>query len=85
MGRRLAQDPRLPPLLLNDQTEVLENNAPSWLVLSAKTRPFATARVELRLVTDGAGTQVTMVALVHLRNRRALNRLRRLAERGQAN
>jgi hypothetical protein len=61
VGSRFHHQVGVPPLLLNDHTEVLENEAPSWLVLRAKTRPFATARVELRLVTHGEGTQVTMV------------------------
>ena len=98
VGSRFHHQVGVPPLLLNDHTVVLENEAPSRLVLRAKTRPFATARVELRLVADGAGTQVTMLEgagdrpsrlllnpitdpLVHLRNRRSLDRLRRLAER----
>src|SRR6185295_16636326 len=87
----------IPPLLLNDHTEVLESENPSRLVLRAKTRPFATARVELRLVPDGSGTRVVMFEgagdlpsrlvlnpltdpLVHARNSRSLQRLRRLSE-----
>ena len=61
VGSRFHHQVGIPPLLLNDHTEVLENDAPSWLVLRAKTRPFGTARVELRLDTDGKGTHVTMV------------------------
>ncbi len=98
VGTRFHHQVGVPPLVLNDHTEVLESEAPTRIVLRAKTRPFATARVELRLAAEGAGTHVTMLEgagnlpsrlflnrltdpLLHLRNRRALDRLRRLAER----
>ncbi len=61
VGSRFHHQVGIPPLLLNDHTEVLENESDSRLVLRAKTRPFATARVELQLVPDGHGTQVTML------------------------
>ena len=61
VGSRFHHQVGVPPLLLNDHTEVLEHEPPSRLVLRAKTRPFATARVELRLVAHGAGTRVTMI------------------------
>jgi uncharacterized protein YndB with AHSA1/START domain len=101
VGSRFHHQVGIPPLLLNDHTEVLENDGPSRLVLRAKTRPFGTARVELQLDADGDGTRVTMLEgagdrpsrillnsitdpLVHLRNRRSLDRLRRLAEQRPA-
>jgi uncharacterized protein YndB with AHSA1/START domain len=97
VGSRFHHQVGIPPLLLNDHTEVLESQNPSRLVLRAKTRPFATARVELRLVPDGSGTRVVMFEgagdlpsrlvlnpltdpLVHARNSRSLQRLRRLSE-----
>ena len=61
VGSRFHHQVGFPPLLLNDHTEVLENEAPTRLVLRAKTRPFATARIELGLASAGAGTQLTMV------------------------
>jgi uncharacterized protein YndB with AHSA1/START domain len=97
VGTRFHHQVGVPPLLLNDHTEVLENEAPKRLVLRAKTRPFATARVELTLTPAAAGTHVVMLEgagdlpsrlvlncltdpLVHARNARSLQRLRRLAE-----
>jgi len=60
VGTKFHHQVGIPPLLLNDHTEVLESQAPSRLVLRAKTRPFATARIELRLVAEGQGTRITM-------------------------
>ena len=97
VGTRFHHQVGVAPLVLNDHTEVLENHAPNRLVLRAKTRPFATARVDLRLLPDAAGTRVVMHEgagdlpsrlllnrltdpLVHARNARSLQRLRRLAE-----
>jgi uncharacterized protein YndB with AHSA1/START domain len=60
VGTRFHHQVGIPPLLLNDHTEVLESQPPSRLVLRAKTRPFATARIELRLDPEGDGTRVTM-------------------------
>jgi uncharacterized protein YndB with AHSA1/START domain len=61
VGSKFHHQVGVPPFLLNDHTEVLENEAPTRLVLRAKTRPLATARVELRLTADGAGTHVVML------------------------
>jgi uncharacterized protein YndB with AHSA1/START domain len=97
VGTRFHHQVGVPPLVLNDHTEVLENEPPTRLVLRAKTRPFATARVELTLTPEAAGTRVVMLEgagdlpsrlvlnrltdpLVHARNTRSLQRLRRLAE-----
>ena len=97
VGARFHHQVGVPPLVLNDHTEVLANEAPTRLVLRAKTRPFATARVELRLTPEDAGTSVVLLEgagdlpsrlvlnrltdpLVHARNTRSLQRLRRLAE-----
>ena len=97
VGTRFHHQVGVAPLVLNDHTEVLENQAPNRLVLRAKTRPFATARVELKLLPDEAGTRVVMHEgagdlasrlllnrltdpLVHARNARSLQRLRRITE-----
>jgi uncharacterized protein YndB with AHSA1/START domain len=97
VGSRFHHQVGVPPLVLNDHTEVLEREPSARLVLRAKTRPFGTARVDLRLVAEGAGTRVRMTEvagdmpsrlvlnrvsdpLVHARNDRSLQRLRRLAE-----
>jgi|EndMetStandDraft_5_1072996.scaffolds.fasta_scaffold473455_2 uncharacterized protein YndB with AHSA1/START domain len=97
VGSRFHHQVGVPPLVLNDHTEVLEHEPSTKLVLRAKTRPFGTARVDLRLVADGAGTRVRMTEvagdapsrillnrisdpLVHARNVRSLQRLRRIAE-----
>ncbi len=97
VGSRFHHQVGVPPLVLNDHTEVLENEPSSRLVLRAKTRPFGTARVDLRLRAEGAGTRVCMTEvagdtpsrlllnrlsdpLIHARNGRALQRLKRIAE-----
>ncbi len=49
------------PVLLEDETQVEECEAPSRLVLIARGRPFGEARVGLRLSASGNGTRVTMV------------------------
>src|SRR4051794_29399639 len=61
VGSRFHHQVGVPPLLINDHTEVLVNEARSRLVLRAKTRPLATARIELQLVADGDGTRVTLL------------------------
>jgi uncharacterized protein YndB with AHSA1/START domain len=60
-GSRFHHQIGVPPLVLNDHTEVLEHDPPSRIVLQAKTRPFGTARIELRLAAEGAGTRVTLI------------------------
>lgn len=97
VGTRFHHQVGVAPLVLNDHTEVLENEPPTRLVLRAKTRPFATARVEVRLKREPGGTRVELIEgagdlpsrvflnpltdpLVHARNTRSLQRLRRLVE-----
>ncbi|MCV7420393.1 SRPBCC family protein [Mycobacterium yunnanensis] len=49
------------PLLLNDQTEVLESVPQELLVLLAKGRPLGKARITLRLFDlDGGGCRIEM-------------------------
>ena len=97
VGTRFHHQVGVAPLVLNDHTVVLANDAPSRLVLRAKTRPFGTARVDLGLLAEGSGTRVRMTEvagdapsrillnrvsdpLIHARNVRSLERLKRLAE-----
>jgi uncharacterized protein YndB with AHSA1/START domain len=61
VGSRFHHEVGIPPLLLRDHTEVLECRPPTRLVLRAKTRPFATARVELRVTPEGSGTRVELI------------------------
>jgi len=61
VGSRFHHQVGVPPLLINDHTEVLVNEAPSRLVLRAKTRPLATGRIELHLVPAGDGTRGTVL------------------------
>jgi uncharacterized protein YndB with AHSA1/START domain len=76
VGSKFHHQVGVPPFLLNDHTEVLENEAPTRLVLRAKTRPLATARVELRLSAEGAGTHLVMLeGAGDLPSRLFLNRL----------
>ena len=46
---------------LPDNTEVLAVDPPRRLVLEARIRPFAVNKVEMRLRSRGAGTNVTMI------------------------
>jgi uncharacterized protein YndB with AHSA1/START domain len=49
------------PLLLDDETEVLESVPQEQLVLLAKGRPFGKARITLRLFdVDGGGCRIEM-------------------------
>jgi uncharacterized protein YndB with AHSA1/START domain len=48
------------PFTVKDHTEVVEAERPHRLVLSAKARPFGTARVELDLQPTAGGTRVAM-------------------------
>lgn len=60
VGSKLHHRVGAGPFKLNDNTEVLEVNAPTRLVLQARTRPFGTARVTLDLLDLGDRTRVTM-------------------------
>jgi uncharacterized protein YndB with AHSA1/START domain len=59
-GTRFQHRLGLPPLTVDDDTEVLTSDPPRQLTLLTKARPFGVARVQLRLQPDGAGTRVTM-------------------------
>ena len=79
------------PVTLDDHTEVLDIEPDRRLVLDARARPFGRARVELILEAAAGGTRVVMrelpvslpgvvqgvlEPLLHLRNGKALRRLR---------
>ena len=59
-GTRIHHSVGIGPLAWNDETEVLEAEPPHHLVLEARLRPFATARVELTLEAENGGTHVVM-------------------------
>jgi uncharacterized protein YndB with AHSA1/START domain len=60
VGSRFYHRVGVGPLALPDHTEVMELDRPHLLVLRARARPLATARVELRLAPADGGTLVTM-------------------------
>lgn len=85
------------PLLLHDETRVLEALPPVMLKLRARARPLPSASIGFQLQPEGAGTRVTMTeapasallsllagpaghALLALRNRETLQRLKEIAE-----
>ena len=49
------------PLLIKDETAVVQARPPLMLELRARARPLPTARVELHLNAEGNGTRVTMI------------------------
>ena len=59
-GTRIHHSVGVGPLSWNDETEVLEADGPHRLILEARLRPFATARVELALEAENGGTRVVM-------------------------
>ena len=76
LGSRLYHRVGLGPLKVRDYTEVLEVQAPSRLVLRARARPLATAKVTLLLGEQDGGTEVTMIEVAGSRlSRLGLNRL----------
>ncbi|GAC1600519.1 MAG: SRPBCC family protein [Acidimicrobiales bacterium] len=48
------------PFTLNDNTQCLEVDAPTHIVLEARARPLGRARVDIRLDKVDGGTRVTM-------------------------
>jgi uncharacterized protein YndB with AHSA1/START domain len=59
-GTRFSHQIGVPPLVLSDETVVLESDPPRRLVLRTKVRMLGSARVELRLEPERDGTRVTM-------------------------
>lgn len=48
------------PVVIDDDTEVVESEEGRRLVLQARTRPVGQARVDITLFPDGAGTRIVM-------------------------
>jgi len=59
-GSRIHHSAGSWPLLLNDETTVLESQAGSRLVLQAEGWPFGEATVDLTLDPSGAGCRIVM-------------------------
>lgn len=59
-GTRIHHSVGAWPLLLDDDTLVLESEADRRLVLQARGRPFGQARVVIDLDPDGTGTRVRL-------------------------
>ena len=49
------------PLVINDDTSVVDSRPPVMLELRARARPLPTARITLHLQPYGQGTRVTMI------------------------
>ena len=96
-GASFAWEGGAGPFTLSDETTVVESEPPRRLVLEVRVSRLGTARIELTLEREAAGTRVTMVeaaergavlraanavadGILSLRNDRALERLKRLAE-----
>jgi uncharacterized protein YndB with AHSA1/START domain len=60
VGSRLRHSVGVWPALLDDDTEVLEVQAPHRLVLRARAWPAGEAHVQFHLSADGAGTRVSL-------------------------
>ncbi|NHC24566.1 SRPBCC family protein [Nocardioides sp. IC4_145] len=60
VGAKLHHSVGTWPLLIDDNTEVLEARPPSLLELKARGWPAGTARVRLRLAAVGTETEVTI-------------------------
>ena len=50
-----------PPLLIKDDTRVVQSLSPVMIELLARARPLPTARVKLNLQAERGGTRVTMI------------------------
>jgi hypothetical protein len=60
-GSKLHHSAGIWPLVVNDETLVLESDPPRLLRLQAKGRPAGEATVELRIEPAGNGSKVTML------------------------
>jgi len=60
VGARLHHSVGSWPVMLDDQTTVVEATPPSRLVLHARALPFGTAEVVLEVEAVGAGARITM-------------------------
>jgi uncharacterized protein YndB with AHSA1/START domain len=60
-GSKLHHSAGIWPVVVNDETTVLESDPPRLLRLQAKGRPAGEATVELRIERAGNGSKITMV------------------------
>jgi uncharacterized protein YndB with AHSA1/START domain len=60
-GARLAHTIGIPPLLIKDDTMVVDARPPVRLQLRARARPLPSARITLDLQPEGDGTRLTMI------------------------
>lgn len=60
VGARLHHSVGIWPLLIDDNTEVVESVPQQWLSLRARGWPIGEARVDIRLQPEGADTRVTI-------------------------
>ena len=60
-GTKLHHSAGVWPVVVNDETEVLESDAPRRLRLQAKGWPAGEATIELRIEPAGNGSKVTIV------------------------
>jgi uncharacterized protein YndB with AHSA1/START domain len=76
IGSRFYHRVGVGPLKVSDHTEVIEVDAPRRLVMHARARPLATAKVTMLLAARDGGTHVTMIEVAgDRRSRLALNRI----------
>jgi hypothetical protein len=59
-GSKLHHSAGIWPVVVNDETTVLESDRPRLLRLQAKGRPAGEATVELRIEPAGNGSKITM-------------------------
>jgi hypothetical protein len=59
-GARFHHTVGFGPFEVSDHTESLESSRPHLLVMRAKGRPLATARMTLRMIAEDGGTRVRM-------------------------
>lgn len=62
-GTRLEHTVGIPPLLVRDHTEVVEQRSPHHLVLDARVRPFGRLRVEFLFEEHPEGAVMTVSEL----------------------
>ena len=60
-GARFAHTIGIPPVLIKDDTMVVDARPPVRLQLRAQARPLPSARITLDLQPDGDGTRLTMI------------------------
>jgi uncharacterized protein YndB with AHSA1/START domain len=59
-GARFAHTIGVPPVVIKDDTTVVDSRPPARLELHARARPFPSARITFELVPERGGTRVTV-------------------------